>query len=127
MREVGWVIFDEVHYMRDKGATCDQSNDRSRATAITSSFIEFIESSMYSNQSHTHFCLHVHLHTHIHAFTHTERGVVWEETLILLPHNVHYVFLSATIPNALQFARWICAIHLQVNQSNHLPAILVYW
>jgi ATP-dependent RNA helicase DOB1 len=43
-----------------------------------------------------------------------ERGVVWEETLILLPDNVHYVFLSATIPNALQFAKWICSIHSQV-------------
>ena len=21
MREVGWVIFDEIHYMRDKGAS----------------------------------------------------------------------------------------------------------
>lgn len=20
MREVGWVVFDEIHYMRDKGA-----------------------------------------------------------------------------------------------------------
>ena len=35
MREVQWVIFDEVHYMRD-----------------------------------------------------TERGVVWEEVMILLPHSV---------------------------------------
>ncbi|XP_055592705.1 exosome RNA helicase MTR4 [Uranotaenia lowii] len=60
MREVGWVIFDEIHYMRDK-----------------------------------------------------ERGVVWEETLILLPDNVHYVFLSATIPNARQFAEWVCHIHKQ--------------
>ena len=51
-REVGWVIFDEIHYMRDK-----------------------------------------------------ERGVVWEETIILLPDNVHYVFLSATIPNARPFAQ----------------------
>ena len=42
-REVAWVVFDEVHYMRDK-----------------------------------------------------ERGVVWEETLILLPDNVHYVFLSGS-------------------------------
>ena len=42
-----------------------------------------------------------------------ERGVVWEETMILLPHNVHYVFLSATIPNALQFARWIAELHKQ--------------
>ncbi|KAJ1949377.1 ATP-dependent RNA helicase mtr4, partial [Dispira parvispora] len=60
MREVAWVIFDEIHYMRDK-----------------------------------------------------ERGVVWEETLIMLPHNVHFVFLSATIPNAMQFAEWICDIHQQ--------------
>ena len=60
MREVGWVIFDEIHYMRDK-----------------------------------------------------ERGVVWEETIILLPDNVHYVFLSATIPNARQFAEWISHLHRQ--------------
>ncbi|KAJ3796388.1 P-loop containing nucleoside triphosphate hydrolase protein [Lentinula aff. detonsa] len=60
MREVAWVIFDEIHYMRDK-----------------------------------------------------ERGVVWEETIILLPHNVRYVFLSATIPNAMQFAEWICHSHEQ--------------
>ncbi|KAK9462899.1 rRNA-processing arch domain-containing protein [Lipomyces oligophaga] len=60
MREVQWVIFDEIHYMRDK-----------------------------------------------------ERGVVWEETIILLPDKVRYVFLSATIPNAMQFAEWICKIHVQ--------------
>lgn len=44
----------------------------------------------------------------------SERGVVWEETLILMPDNVHYVFLSATIPNAIDFARWICQLHMQV-------------
>jgi ATP-dependent RNA helicase DOB1 len=42
-----------------------------------------------------------------------ERGVVWEETIILLPHTVRYVFLSATIPNAMQFAEWICKTHAQ--------------
>jgi ATP-dependent RNA helicase DOB1 len=42
-----------------------------------------------------------------------ERGVVWEETIILLPHKVRYVFLSATIPNAMEFAEWICTIHQQ--------------
>jgi ATP-dependent RNA helicase DOB1 len=60
MREVAWVIFDEIHYMRD-----------------------------------------------------SERGVVWEETIILLPRKVRYVFLSATIPNAMQFASWIAQIHVQ--------------
>lgn len=60
MREVAWVIFDEIHYMRD-----------------------------------------------------SERGVVWEETIILLPRKVRYVFLSATIPNAMQFAQWIAHTHSQ--------------
>lgn len=60
MREVAWVVFDEIHYMRDK-----------------------------------------------------TRGVVWEETIIMLPNKVLYVFLSATIPNAFQFAEWIAKIHHQ--------------
>ncbi|MCJ1412533.1 ATP-dependent RNA helicase mtr4 [Ptychographa xylographoides] len=60
MREVAWVIFDEIHYLRDKA-----------------------------------------------------RGVVWEETIILLPDKVRYVFLSATIPNAMQFAEWITKTHSQ--------------
>merc|ERR1711939_529179 len=64
MREVQWVIFDEIHYMRDKS-----------------------------------------------------RGVVWEETIILLPDKVRYVFLSATIPNAMQFAEWITKTH---NQPCHV-------
>lgn len=42
---------------------------------------------------------------HVHFI---ERGVVWEETIILLPDTVHYVFLSATIPNARQFAGQSC-------------------
>lgn len=60
VREVKWVIFDEVHYMRDK-----------------------------------------------------ERGVVWEETIIMLPSNVRYVFLSATIGNPGQFAMWITKLRKQ--------------
>jgi len=60
VREMAWVIFDEIHYMRDK-----------------------------------------------------ERGVVWEETIILVPSAVKYVFLSATIKNAREFAEWICKIKMQ--------------
>ncbi len=77
MREVAWVIFDEVHYMRDKA-----------------------------------------------------RGVVWEETIILLPDAVHYVFLSATIPNAMEFAEWICKIHTQpchVVYTNFRPTPLQHY
>ena len=78
-REVAWVIFDEIHYLRDKGSL--------KFIDVSSSFV---------------FCFHI------------ERGVIWEETIILLPDNVHYVFLSATIPNAKQFAEWISFLHNQV-------------
>ena len=66
MREVAWVVYDEVHYMRDK-----------------------------------------------------ERGVVWEESIILLPHKVRFVFLSATIPNAKEFVGWVSKLH-------HQPCHVVY-
>lgn len=77
MREVAWVIYDEVHYMRDK-----------------------------------------------------ERGVVWEESIILLPHKVRFVFLSATIPNARQFVNWIAKIHHQpchVVYTNYRPTPLQHY
>jgi ATP-dependent RNA helicase DOB1 len=66
VREVAWVIYDEVHYMRDK-----------------------------------------------------ERGVVWEESIILLPHKIRYVFLSATIPNSKEFVSWVAKLH-------HQPCHVVY-
>lgn len=85
MREVGWVIFDEIHYMRDKGK-------RPKKFRFDYSFIprRFLE-----------------------------RGVVWEESIILCPDEVRYVFLSATIPNALQFAEWVVYLH-------HQPCHVVY-
>ena len=66
VREVSTVIYDEIHYMRNK-----------------------------------------------------ERGVVWEETIIMLPHTCTFVFLSATIPNASEFACWIAKLH-------HQPVNVVY-
>ena len=77
MREVAWVIYDEVHYMRD-----------------------------------------------------ADRGVVWEESIILLPHKVRFVFLSATIPNARQFVQWIAKIHTQpchVVYTNYRPTPLQHY
>ncbi|KAG8094162.1 hypothetical protein GUJ93_ZPchr0012g20969 [Zizania palustris] len=60
MREVAWIIFDEVHYMRDR-----------------------------------------------------ERGVVWEESIVMAPKNSRFVFLSATVPNAKEFADWVAKVHKQ--------------
>lgn len=56
-REVAWIVFDEVHYMRDR-----------------------------------------------------ERGVVWEESIVLSPKNSRFVFLSATVPNAKEFADWVAKV-----------------
>jgi ATP-dependent RNA helicase DOB1 len=58
VREVQLIVYDEIHYLRDK-----------------------------------------------------ERGVVWEESIILAPKTARFAFLSATIPNAREFAEWIAAIH----------------
>ncbi|KAK5578123.1 hypothetical protein RB653_003076 [Dictyostelium firmibasis] len=54
IRDIEWVIFDEVHYLND-----------------------------------------------------LDRGVVWEEVIIMLPPYVKMVFLSATVSNPLEFAQWI--------------------
>ncbi|GAB2263267.1 hypothetical protein Droror1_Dr00004264 [Drosera rotundifolia] len=54
IRDIEWVIFDEVHYVND-----------------------------------------------------AERGVVWEEVIIMLPRHINVVLLSATVPNTIEFADWI--------------------
>ncbi|KAL1222056.1 DExH-box ATP-dependent RNA helicase DExH11 [Cardamine amara subsp. amara] len=54
IRDIEWVIFDEVHYVND-----------------------------------------------------VERGVVWEEVIIMLPRHINFVLLSATVPNTFEFADWI--------------------
>jgi superfamily II RNA helicase len=45
-----------------------------------------------------------------HYMSDPERGVVWEEVLIYLSHRVRIMLLSATIPNAVQLARWLAHI-----------------
>ncbi|KAK4785496.1 hypothetical protein SAY86_002185 [Trapa natans] len=54
IRDIEWVIFDEVHYVND-----------------------------------------------------AERGVVWEEVIIMLPRHINIILLSATVPNTMEFADWI--------------------
>lgn len=43
----------------------------------------------------------------VHYANDPERGVVWEEVLIMLPPSVTLVLLSATVPNTKEFAGWI--------------------
>lgn len=60
VREVAWLVYDEVHYLRDK-----------------------------------------------------QRGVVWEESIIMAPKGCRFAFLSATLPNAFEFAGWVARLHGQ--------------
>ncbi|MFO7711100.1 MAG: DEAD/DEAH box helicase [Candidatus Woesearchaeota archaeon] len=46
----------------------------------------------------------------IHFINDIERGTVWEESIIFSPEHMRFLCLSATIPNARQFADWIESI-----------------
>uniref|UniRef100_A0AC34F769 Helicase ATP-binding domain-containing protein n=1 Tax=Panagrolaimus sp. ES5 TaxID=591445 RepID=A0AC34F769_9BILA len=46
----------------------------------------------------------------VHYIGDKDRGSVWEQCIILLPETVHFVFLSASIPNAQEFAEWIFSL-----------------
>eukprot|EP00798_Chlamydomonas_sp_ICE-L_P020959 gene20959-27812_t len=47
----------------------------------------------------------------IHYLRDKERGVVWEESIIMAPKACRFAFLSATIPNAREFVEWIAKVH----------------
>uniref|UniRef100_A0A1A8CSK5 Superkiller viralicidic activity 2 (S. cerevisiae homolog)-like n=1 Tax=Nothobranchius kadleci TaxID=1051664 RepID=A0A1A8CSK5_NOTKA len=77
IRDLEWVIFDEVHYIND-----------------------------------------------------ADRGVVWEEVLIMLPDHVSIILLSATVPNALEFSEWIGRIkkrHIYVISTMKRPVPLEHY
>lgn len=47
----------------------------------------------------------------VHYINDIERGTIWEESIIFSPHHIRFCFLSATIPNARQFAAWVQSLH----------------
>ncbi len=53
---------------------------------------------------------HLVLTFQVHYINDAERGVVWEEVLILLPDHVNIIMLSATVPNIVDFADWVSTI-----------------
>jgi superfamily II RNA helicase len=56
----------------------------------------------------------------IHYINDFERGTVWEESIIFSPENIRFLCLSATIPNAQEFADWIISI------KNHNVDVVTY-
>jgi len=66
----------------------------------------------------------------IHYLDDYERGTVWEESLIFLPHHMKMLALSATIPNIDEFADWISSIHdrpLKVVKEDKRPVPLHFF
>ena len=55
----------------------------------------------------------------VHYVNDSERGVVWEEVIIMLPSQVGMVFLSATTPNTTDFCDW-------VGRTKRKPVHVVY-
>lgn len=43
----------------------------------------------------------------VHYVNDFERGVVWEEVIIMLPKHITLILLSATVPNTYEFASWV--------------------
>ncbi|KAK3367232.1 NUC185 domain-containing protein [Lasiosphaeria ovina] len=43
----------------------------------------------------------------VHYVNDFERGVVWEEVIIMLPSHISLILLSATVPNTHEFASWV--------------------
>ncbi|KAL2918189.1 Antiviral helicase ski2 [Polyrhizophydium stewartii] len=43
----------------------------------------------------------------VHYVNDAERGVVWEEVIIMLPSHINLILLSATVPNTKEFADWV--------------------
>lgn len=53
------------------------------------------------------FLLLIVIFDEVHYINDSERGVVWEEVIIMLPDYVNLIFLSATTPNTIEFSEWI--------------------
>lgn len=60
----------------------------------------------------------------IHYICDVERGTVWEESIIFSPSYVRFLCLSATIPNADEFANWIRSIKVKEDKSHEINVIL---
>lgn len=69
---------------------------------------EILRSMLYKGADIVRDLSHV-IFDECHWLNNPERGVVWEETIIMLPHSVTIVMLSATVPNAMEFAKWVGA------------------
>jgi ATP-dependent RNA helicase DOB1 len=70
------------------------------------------------------------IYDEVHYLRDPERGVVWEESIVLAPKNARFAFLSATLPNAAEFAAWVAAAHgapVHVVATDYRPTPLEHY
>jgi len=66
----------------------------------------------------------------IHYLDDPERGTVWEESIILAPHDIRFMCLSATVPNIDELARWMSTVrntNFAVITEKHRPVPLKHF
>ena len=54
--------------------------------------------------------VHYVIFDEIHFLDDPERGTVWEESIILAPHHIRFMCLSATVPNIHELATWMSQV-----------------
>lgn len=99
IRDLEWVIFDEVHYIND-------AEVRGLVSSCPLTLPAFVSPHGACAASLGQRAAPSTLVVTPPALS-AQRGVVWEEVLIMLPDHVSIILLSATVPNALEFADWI--------------------
>lgn len=68
----------------------------------------------------------------VHYVNDIDRGVVWEEVIIMLPDHVKIILLSATVPNTFEFANWVGRtkrknIHVISTPKRPVPLEIFIW
>ena len=67
---------------------------------------EILRNLIYKNNDILHSTRYI-VFDEVHYINDQERGVVWEECIIMLPKHITFILLSATIPNAKEFGDWV--------------------
>jgi len=66
----------------------------------------------------------------IHYLDDPERGTVWEESIILAPKGIHFMCLSATVPNIRELAQWMENVRgepIRIIEETHRPIPLKHF
>jgi len=75
-------------------------------------FLQTIKGGTEVNPTQLHFNIDIEkelacvVFDEVHYINDADRGQTWEKTILMLPHHIQMVMLSATIDNPQRFAKW---------------------